>query len=1063
MSGPSRELPPLVVRIDGDNSGALKSFKGTIEAAKATAKTLVGVVKEYVAGSKAAFERDFTNYRLLQKAKEKETRENYRRMKQLDKAASKIVIAENKKSQAAIRDEQQKTVKFFRTNAKSLNRDSEQNYGRLTPTFKGTKGVKAAKGGVDLNALVGNAEKTAKAVASKDAKVMAKADRDRAQSVMGARNAQRAQTAQTNKEAAAGVAEKLRRDKQLDKSAKQSRTEEDQASRKRMRLWGREKAQEIKNDNESIARSRRGYVSRLRDSTQEALQNAKHDEAAIRDTKKKEDAKRSGYVSRLRDSTQEALQNSKNDLADIKSTQAAAEKKSKTLQGIQDFFKSARNEQLKAGVDDALQNAKHDSAAIASTNRTTESRARAVQGIRDHFARANRERLQQMGRELTQQARNDAADIRYRQSQERRDARAARAANRGGGMGGGMGGRADLYMHSAAVQNISGGIRSIVEPWAQLESHITTIKVFTGSMEKARDVAAQQQQFALVSPYSLNSVMEATGLLMKFGQSSVDAVATVQMLGDVAGGSSERLKHVALGIAQAVSLGRLQGQELRQMTEGGFNPLRIAAEQASGVGVKSSYTDEEEKLIQHKIAEFDHLMRSRKLDAKFAVAALKMTTSKGGRHFEAVKEASLTPIGLATQIMESVELVAIETVKLFDKELKALLQTVLDTVTAFIKWMRANKALVAQIAILSAKIIGAFLVFHLLSWAIAGARWVLGGLWEAMHVGYNAIAGLIGFVVWLAGAFTAEGAAATSAWLATFGPVALITIAVVAAIAAVTALGFAIAVLGNDNGIQGVFDNIYNFGMFLVGFFYNFGHNLPLTFEFVAANWQVMAWDMMETIDKAVVAMGKILYDLFVVQLPQMIEAGSAMAGEALLGLVGMGSKKASTGESGTALFGNDSMVTKIRESLYGGKPKGGYDTSMLKLDTPDPTAFLKPYMGGSALNEAAVPEWLKKYMKEDGSYDINFEDFVKSEADAGPGGKGKGKKGAVATRDHALVGSNEQAQRTYDYTQAMMGSTGAVTKDNAPLKQVALLEQIARNTQPDNDRGDSIGDMDID
>jgi hypothetical protein len=1012
MSGPSRELPPLSVRILGDNSDALSAIKGVVTAAKAAGKAVGAVVIQQSSAINAAMATSIASYKKLAKAQEQYGRltstfrnmkggksgkggsdldalvgqankravsaytERVRRMRQLDKAANQDVVASNKKSQATIRDEQQQTVRFFRANAKAVHSDSVQNYGRLTPAFRGMKGAGAARGGMDLDALVGNAEKTAKAVANTETKVMAKAERERAQSVIGARNAQRKQAAEANKEAADAVKEKLRRDKQLDKAAKQSVEQEDKASRKKWQIWGRDAAQNIKNDNEVIASNARVSKQRWVTFGRDAAQNIKNDDRAIRDTNR------------------------------------AAENKAKTLQGIQDYFKKANDERLRASVAESLQNAKHDDKAIASTKKATESRAKAIQGIRDHFARAHRERLQQMGRELTQQAKNDAADIRYRQAQERAAARAARRAQGPGRGDTMMSSRADMYMHSAAIGNITSGMRSVLEPWAQLESHIATIKVFAGTIEKARGIADEMQQFALVSPYSLNSVMEATSLLMKFGQSSEDAMSTVKMLGDVAGGNSERLKHVALGVAQAVSLGRLQGQELRQMTEGGFNPLRIAAEHTAGPGA-------DEKAIKAKMAMFDDLMRKRKLDAKFVTAALQLTTSKGGKHAGAVKEQSQTPIGLATQIMESVSLISIEAVKLFDAELRQMLGTTLEMITRFIRWMKVNKDTVASIALLTAKIVGALLAFHALSFAIAGSRWMLHSFFGLFRLGYAVIYGLVSAVWALSAAFTAEGAAAFSAWMATLGPVAWITAAVLGLVATVSVLGITIAALGNDKGLEGVFNNIYTFGEFLVGFFANFSQNMPHLFEFIAANWRIMIWDMIVTLDKALTVMAEMIGRM-AMKIPQMIMDNAALL-----------NPFASTQLSGQA-----------------GDGKGGYDTSMLNLSS-NPLAFLNPFAStGDSVNVPDTPN-------------INFMDYVNNGPE-GPGGK-KGRKGAVHTRDHALVGSNEQAQRMYDYSQAMMGSTGAVTRENAPQKQVALLEQIARNTQPDFDRGDSIGDMDID
>jgi hypothetical protein len=980
MSGPSRELPPLLVRILGDNSDAVKAFKGTVEAAKATAKTLVNTVKEYVAGSKAEFERDFTNYRLLQKAKENETRESYRRMKALDKAACKVTVDEDRKSNEALRSEHQKTVDFYKKSNKELNGDATKNYGRLTPAFKSIKFPRSNRPTVDLNALTADAEKQAKAAISAETKVMNAAAGQRSKAVAESRAAIAKQSQATLKEindevtareAAANREVKIMTDAGVARNAgveasRAAITKQSQATLKEIndeataRMTAAEKEIKIMTEAgaaraKEVAKSREAIEKQSKATIKQAEDEAKaHRDAVEKENKLMQDAhaQRNAEVAKTRNLLAKQSEAAVKELRDdAKARQVADDQKAKSIQNIQGFF-----------------------------------------------AKANRQRLQEMGRELAQQAKNDAADIRARRARERAEARANKQSS-----GGGLGNRADIYMHSGALRSISGGIQNVLEPWAQLESHIATIKIFTGTIESARAVADDMQQFALVSPYSLKSVMEATALLMKFGQTSEDATATVKMLGDVAGGNSERLKHVALGVAQAVSLGRLQGQELRQMTEGGFNPLRIAAEHASGIGVKQKYTDDEEKAIKAKMAYFDDLMRKRKLDAKFVTAALKLTTSKGGRHAGAVEEQSKTPIGLATQIMESVSLVSIEAVKLFDKELRAMLTTVLETITKFIQWMKANKDLVAQIAITIAYVVGAMIAFHALGLVVAWTGWVFKTV--ALIYGAVAVASRVMIVVTqgLALAFTATGRASmlagiqmAAAWIIGLGPIAWV-------IAGVTALMVAIWYLRSQNGLVGMFQDAMWWGGALIGFFTNFGHNMQNIFSFIGANWHLLLADMILTA-------------------APILTIFEYMTGMDLR-----------------------SMATGVEK----GTKDSGYDMSMLKLDGPNlnPLSFLDGIPMPN--NGLTVPE----------KPNINFEDYIT----AGKDGKHGKKEHVEKTRDHALAGSNEQAQRMYDYTQAMMGSTGATTKDNAPMKQVALLEQLVRNTQPDFDRGDSIGDMDID
>jgi tape measure domain-containing protein len=108
---------------------------------------------------------------------------------------------------------------------------------------------------------------------------------------------------------------------------------------------------------------------------------------------------------------------------------------------------------------------------------------------------------------------------------------------------------------------------------ANAESAAVSFEVLTGSVEKTKKILSELQQWSDKSPYSLAGGTEATRLLLNFGITAEQALPTLRMLGDIAGGDEQKLHSLALAFGQSSSAGRLMGQDLNQMINAGFNPL----------------------------------------------------------------------------------------------------------------------------------------------------------------------------------------------------------------------------------------------------------------------------------------------------------------------------------------------------------------------------------------------------------------------------------------------------------------------------------------------------------
>lgn len=121
-----------------------------------------------------------------------------------------------------------------------------------------------------------------------------------------------------------------------------------------------------------------------------------------------------------------------------------------------------------------------------------------------------------------------------------------------------------------SVQTISKSINLA----SQVEDATIAFEVLTGSAKDGALVFEQIRKFAAESPITFSGATEAAKTMMAFGVAAQDVQKNLQMLSDVTGGNNERFKMLSLSFSQMSAAGRLMGQDLLQMINGGFNPLQ---------------------------------------------------------------------------------------------------------------------------------------------------------------------------------------------------------------------------------------------------------------------------------------------------------------------------------------------------------------------------------------------------------------------------------------------------------------------------------------------------------
>jgi tape measure domain-containing protein len=185
-----------------------------------------------------------------------------------------------------------------------------------------------------------------------------------------------------------------------------------------------------------------------------------------------------------------------------------------------------------------------------------------------------------------------------------------------------------------------------VQSASQMERLTAQFGVMLQSATAGEKMVSDIQKLAASTPLTSMGVSESVKTLLAFGVAGKDAIETVRMLGDVAGGDQERLSRLALAYGQTMSAGKLMGQDLLQYINVGFNPLKVIGENLDKFGLKVGTTQ----------SDLRDMMSKGQINASMVTQAFQMATSAGGMFYQNMEELSKTLGGLWSTMVDNVQL-----------------------------------------------------------------------------------------------------------------------------------------------------------------------------------------------------------------------------------------------------------------------------------------------------------------------------------------------------------------------------------------------------------------------
>jgi tape measure domain-containing protein len=221
-----------------------------------------------------------------------------------------------------------------------------------------------------------------------------------------------------------------------------------------------------------------------------------------------------------------------------------------------------------------------------------------------------------------------------------------------------------------------GAAKFVFAKTAELETQTRSIQVLVGSLDKAKNIVSELQQYANVTPFTSSEIIDTAKRLSAFGVSAEKVVDTTKRLGDVAGATGANLGELSLAYGQVMAKGRLQGEELLQFQERGV-----------------ALQDELRKMYGLTGEQFSDALSKGKISAQAVEVALKRLTDIGGKYANGAISQSDTLNGKLSTLQDAIGELARQIGSALSPALVKVLTDITNMANGFVsslQWMKSE-------------------------------------------------------------------------------------------------------------------------------------------------------------------------------------------------------------------------------------------------------------------------------------------------------------------------------------------------------------------------------------
>lgn len=196
--------------------------------------------------------------------------------------------------------------------------------------------------------------------------------------------------------------------------------------------------------------------------------------------------------------------------------------------------------------------------------------------------------------------------------------------------------KSGFEMLGGVVGKFANAVKYVVGTAFKFERVEAEFKSLLGTVDEAKAHIADLRKMGAETPLQFEDLARASKLLHSFGSTTDEVMPALQTLGDIAMGDAQKFQGLALVFAQVKSQGKLMGQDLLQMINQGFNPLREISE-----------------MTGQTMAELKEKMSEGQITFGMVEEAMVRATEAGGKFHNAMENTSKTGEGMISTLQDN--------------------------------------------------------------------------------------------------------------------------------------------------------------------------------------------------------------------------------------------------------------------------------------------------------------------------------------------------------------------------------------------------------------------------
>jgi tape measure domain-containing protein len=233
---------------------------------------------------------------------------------------------------------------------------------------------------------------------------------------------------------------------------------------------------------------------------------------------------------------------------------------------------------------------------------------------------------------------------------------------------------------AGAIGAVGFAVKGFISEASKIENAVAAFQPLVGGVENAEAIVDKLNQTAATTPFQLENLSAATKTLLGFGAATQDTIIPVlRMLGDTAGGNSDKLNSIALAFGKIQAKGKTSMKEINQLITAG---VPIVNELNKTLGVSAD--------------ELFEMIRAGDVTSDVITQTFQNMTSEGGIFFKGMEIASKTLTGRFSTFKDNVALTAAAFGNVLLPKVKEFIDKGITLAGTLRTWATENKELIQK-------------------------------------------------------------------------------------------------------------------------------------------------------------------------------------------------------------------------------------------------------------------------------------------------------------------------------------------------------------------------------